>query len=118
LRYQVDTTSSGHNFYGGLTLYATINSSGITVDNGSLISNNITASTGNNLSLNAPSGETINFDINNTTYAQLTSSSFSISGGFGVETSGNYGVFPTSTNSTGSSETRPFNYSVTYFIKW
>ncbi len=35
-----------------------------------------------------------------------------------VETSGNYGVFPTSTGSTGSTETRPFIYSVTYFIKW
>jgi microcystin-dependent protein len=29
-----------------------------------------------------------------------------------VETTGNYGVCPTSTNSTGSTETRPFNYSV------
>jgi microcystin-dependent protein len=35
-----------------------------------------------------------------------------------VETSGNYGACPTSTNSTGSTETRPFNYSVNYFIKF
>jgi uncharacterized membrane protein YadS len=34
------------------------------------------------------------------------------------ETSGNYATLPTSTSSTGSTETRPFNYSVTYFIKW
>jgi microcystin-dependent protein len=35
-----------------------------------------------------------------------------------VETSSNYGVFPTSTNSAGSSEKRPFNYSVNDFIKY
>jgi hypothetical protein len=51
-------------------------------------------------------------------YGNNSGSYGSTTGTKSVETSGNYGSFPTSTNSTGSSETRPFNYSVTYFIKW
>jgi hypothetical protein len=74
----------------GSTLYATINDGGITVDNGILSSNNITASASNNLTLNAPSGETINFNINNETYSSLSSSSFSISGGFNLIPWNNY----------------------------
>ncbi len=40
LRYQVDTTSSSHVFYGGSTNYATINNSGITSSNQVISSNN------------------------------------------------------------------------------
>jgi hypothetical protein len=40
LRYQVDTTSSGHSFYGGSTSYATINNTGITSSNQVISSNN------------------------------------------------------------------------------
>ncbi len=40
LRYQVDTTSSAHVFYGGTTNYATINNSGITSSNQIVSSNN------------------------------------------------------------------------------
>jgi hypothetical protein len=40
LRYQVDTTSSAHVFYGGSTSYATINNSGITSSNQVISSNN------------------------------------------------------------------------------
>jgi len=40
LRYQVDTTSSAHVFYGGSTTYATINNSGITRSNQVVSSNN------------------------------------------------------------------------------
>jgi hypothetical protein len=244
LRYQVDTTSSGHKFYGGTTNYASIDNTGITVNNGVLTSNNVTAPASNNLTLNAPSGQTINFAFANTNYCSISQSYLTIpsivcntnlncngtfnlipagtiymsvissmsgyllcdgtsystttyatlynaisynfggsgssfkvpdfrgaflrgygtngsytnyvgtslgsaqtdtlgshnhtisppnanyqygnnSGNYGdatgthsVETSGNYGACPTSTNSTGSSETRPFNYSVNYFIKF
>jgi microcystin-dependent protein len=239
LRYQVNSNSASHKFYGGTTNYATINNSGITVNNGGLTSSSITSPSSYSLNLNAPTGYSINFNINNTTYALLSSnifqatnlsvsnnfnlippgtiimnmsstiilgyflcdgssystsvysnlfgvisynfggsgSSFNVpdlrgaflrgcgtngsntsyvgssigtaqadtiashshtisppnsnyqygnnSGSYGnttgtksVETSGNYSSFPTSTNSTGSTETRPFNYSVYYFIKW
>jgi hypothetical protein len=36
LRYQVDSTSSSHKFYGSTTNYATIDNSGITINNGNL----------------------------------------------------------------------------------
>jgi microcystin-dependent protein len=72
LRYQADSTSSGHKFYGGTTNYASIDNTGITVNNGVLTSNNVTAPASNNLTLNAPSGQTINFAFANTTYCSIS----------------------------------------------
>ncbi len=51
-------------------------------------------------------------------YGNNTGSCGVTTGTKSVMTTGNYGVFPTSTDSSGSSETKPLNYSVYYFIKW
>jgi hypothetical protein len=49
LRYQVDTTSSSHKFYGASTNYATIDNTGVNINNGnSTLSTNVPSSGYNN----------------------------------------------------------------------
>jgi microcystin-dependent protein len=51
-------------------------------------------------------------------YGNNSGSYGSTTGTKSVTTTGNYSALPSSTDTSGSSETRPFNYSVYYFIKW
>jgi microcystin-dependent protein len=196
LRYQVDSTASGHKFYGGTTNYASIDNTGITTNNvttssfslippGVIINSIVTISSsvgyllcdgsavsrttysalytalgtvygggngsttfnlpdfrgaflrgyGTNTnstyvggSLGSPQSDsvgshshTITSGSPNNGFLYNSSSAMKGIGSAGtatVVTGTNFAFWPSSTDSAGSTETRPFNYSVYYYIKY